>query len=468
MRIARSLADEIIYGTRESVAPLINGGADVNEVDEYGYTPLIEAAIVNNVSIAELLIQHGARVNDTDATGRTALHWTVDNNNIEFSKLLLEHGADPNAYTSGSQPILVKPILRDQPELKKLLYQYRADIKFAQDFISAKLLGHRYELTGQVDIATNKGQFIELDFEGFYLEFTMGIIENSLRRYKSNFGARHLRHYFGYIERISKALNVASRLIKYQQYTYKISEHDDEINSLLDNELMIIPVAHRGHAITFIKYGNLFAKCDRGENSRVEGSSVIVYDVGNIRNINTVFMKELIYERQTKEFIQYGYKQFLGLKPLLSLPVPSQMTGNCSWANVEACIPTILFLLLIMHRNKAEHRDLNSYINEALGFYSEWLEWDRDRALDDCIKTFYPASKARRASKAAILAAILFQKLHYTDPKDIARAEKILPILLMKEYRYILDAYIKVYTQKFNTPSGNNLLKLIEDYESLH
>ena len=469
MKIARSLSDEIIAGTRSSVEALLRAGgtAEINEIDAYGFTPLIEAAIVNSIPIAELILNYGAHVNDADLTGRTALHWAVDNNNLELTKLLLDHGANPNAYTTTSQPILVKPLLRDQSDLKKLLYQYGADLKFAQDFISAKLLGHRYELTGVTDIVNTKGEFIELDFEGFYLEFTMGIIETSLRRYKNNFGARHLRNYFVYIEKIIAALNNASRLIRYQQYTYKISDHDNEINALLDNELIIIPVAHRGHAITFIKYGNLFAKCDRGENSKREGS-VVIYDVQNMRALNKALIKELIYEKQTPEFIKDGYKRLLDLKPLLVLPVSSQITGNCSWANVEATVPTILFILLVIHRSKNEHRNTTSYIEEALNFYQQWIDWDRDRALDDCVKSFYSSTKARKASKAAILAAILFQKFHYPDDKDIARAEKILPILTTPEYRYILDAYLKVFTKKFHTPSGRNMLRFIEDYEALH
>ncbi len=467
MKFVRSLADEIIFGTKAGVEDLIRAGADVNEIDVYGYTPLIESAIMNSAPIAEVLLRAGAKVDEADLTGRTALHWSVDNSNLTLSELLLKNKANPNSYSKGSQPILVKPLLRDQPEMKKLLYQYGADLRFAQDFISAKLLGHRYELTGQVDIVNTKGEFIELDFEGFYLEFTLGIIQNSLRRYKNNFGARHLRHYFRYIEEIIAALNVASRLIKYQQYTYKVSDHEQEINTLIDHPILIIPVAHRGHAITFIKFGNLFAKCDRGENSKREGS-VVIYNIRNPRAFTQNLVKELIYKRQTPEFILNGYKRVLDLEPLMQLPVPPQITGNCSWANVEAIIPTILFLLLMTYRDPNAHRSTDSYVEEALNFYQQWIDWDRDRSLDDCVKSFYTSSRARKASKAAILAAILFQKFHYENPKDIERAEKIMPILSQRDYRYVLNSYVEIFTKKFKTTSGFNLLKFIEDYESLH
>ena len=53
-----TLADSIIYGTREDVEIALkeNIDVDVNDFDEYGYTPLIEAVIFNKTDIATLLL----------------------------------------------------------------------------------------------------------------------------------------------------------------------------------------------------------------------------------------------------------------------------------------------------------------------------------------------------------------------------------------------------------------------------
>src|SRR6185312_11679945 len=173
-----SLAHEIIYGTPAGVSQRIEYGADVNEMDPYGFTPLIEAAIVNSVEIAEILINNGAEIDGPDVTGRTALHWAADNNNVPLCKLLLEHEANPNTYSRGGQSVLVYPLLRKQQTLKKLLYQYGASLNFAQDYINTKLLGHRFHLVGQVDIVDNTDRFIELNLEGFFLECTISIVQN--------------------------------------------------------------------------------------------------------------------------------------------------------------------------------------------------------------------------------------------------------------------------------------------------
>ncbi len=65
-----SLADAIYRRkTRKQIAAHLQYGVDLNQIDEYGFTPLIEAAIADNASLVELLIRHGANVNLQDAVG---------------------------------------------------------------------------------------------------------------------------------------------------------------------------------------------------------------------------------------------------------------------------------------------------------------------------------------------------------------------------------------------------------------
>jgi hypothetical protein len=454
-----SLANTIIYGTKNDVEQLIAAGADVDEADEYGFTPLIEAAIVNDPEIAKLLIEHGADVNQSDSTKRTALHWAVDNHHLPLCQLLLENNANPNAYTSGGQSVLVYPLLRKQAALKKLLYQYRANLNFAQDFINTKLLAHRYQLLGQVDIVNAEGRFIEINLEGFVLEFTLSIVQNSLERYRNNFAARNLRTYFNYLGRIIESFTTATELLKYQRYTIDIQQHSQRIDALLDSKLLLIPIACEGHAITFINYGNLLVRCDRGEHSRVEGS-VVVYQINNRHEFNPAFIKYLLYQSQTRDFINHGIKEFLDLRPIAYLPLPAQITGNCSWANVEASIPAMLFLLMLQKKNS--RREIVNHKTAALEFYRQWLEWDKDRALEECIESFHRASKARKASKAALLGSILAQQCNYDIPKDVSRADKILPILTIPDYQYVLKSYLEIYWKNRRTKVGKNLVQLLD------
>lgn len=456
-----SLADQIIYGTANSVEQLVLAGADVNELDEYGYTPLIESAIVDNVEMANILLRHGANVNSEDLTGRTALDWAVDNNNLALCQLLLEHKADPNHYTNAGQSALTFPLLRNQVELKKLLFQYGADLDFAHDFINTKLLGHRFELIGYTDIVDAKGRFIPLDYEGFYLEFTVSTILSSLMYYRRSFVNKQARAYAIELEQMVNALKRAAVLIRYQHYLIDIAEHAAKIDSILNEDLLLLPIANEGHAISFIKYGNLLAKCDRGVNSKVEGS-VVIYRVRNKARLTHQFIKRFLYEVHSRDYIQRGINQELDLETIMVLPLSSQIIGNCSWANIEAAIPTMLFLLLLQHAKSAE--ELTTIQTKALNFYQQWLRWDQDRALDECIQSFQQADPARKATKAATLANILFQKCRYTNEIDLERAGKILKVLNNREYHYILKSYLKIYGKNKHDKMGVNLRQLLDHF----
>lgn len=456
-----TLANDIIQGVMPDFNFYLSQGESLDDLDEYGFTPIIESVIANQPEIAKALVQQGVDINKPDASGRTVLHWAVDNNSEEFTKFFLNHGADPNAFNRGGQSVLVYPLLREQWPLKQVLYQHGADLNFAMDFINSKLLGHRYSLTGDVDILAANGQFIELDYEGFILEFSIDVIRDSLQRFINNFAARHLREYFPTLYAVIDGFEAAIGLLKFQHQQVDLFKHTATIEKLLSSEIVILPVAYQGHAIAFIRCGDYWAKIDRGENSLQEGS-VNIYQITNSKALTFDFYTQLLFKRQTESYVHQGINKVLGLKKILSLPISSQIAGNCSWANIEAVMPTAF----VLHHLKAittKHQDITAVIKNALLIYREWHRWDQDRALNECIQSFYLANAQRQASKVSILAAIVFQSCDYANEHDLSRAEQMLSILTLAEYRYVLDSYLEAYCIKRLTPRGNNLLKILED-----
>jgi hypothetical protein len=458
-----NLTEAIIKQDKKKAFEFIESGQHLNEIDIHGFTPLIEAAIVNDLDIAKKLIAHGANPTKRDLTGGTALHWAVENNNLALCELLLENGADPNAYGKSGQPILVQPLLRRQQDLKELLYRYSADLKFAQDYISIKLIGHRFELVGRVDLVDHKNTFIEVDFEGFILEFTLSVMLESLVQLKNNFAGRILRPYFDDLEDVIQAFVVACELNRYQQY--QANRHIDQYMYRLEvlcqqSPCLILPVGYEGHAITFVKCGNLLAKCDRGANS-LNHPSVEIFHIGKLHQFNATFLKHLLYKRQNRYFVTDGIVSLLDLKPIATLNLPSQLTGNCSWANVEAAIPALILMRWLKENQNTHSHDLKHHKKKALYVYRRWLEWDKDWALHNCVENFYDATPSRKASRAAVLAAVLAQTCRYTDPEDITRANKILAVLATSEYKYVLESYLKTYK---NTQIAHNLKELVDLY----
>jgi len=95
----------------ESAKVLLAGGADVNQVTRYGWSPLLVATQNRNYQLASYLLDHGANPNLTNKGAWSPLYLAVDNRNIEggdypvpkgdmdsleFIKKLIDKGADVN------------------------------------------------------------------------------------------------------------------------------------------------------------------------------------------------------------------------------------------------------------------------------------------------------------------------------------------------------------------------------------
>jgi len=70
-------------GDIDSARALLDGGADVNQVTEYGWTPLLTAINNRNYALASMLMDRGADPNIANKGGWTPLYIATDNRNIE-------------------------------------------------------------------------------------------------------------------------------------------------------------------------------------------------------------------------------------------------------------------------------------------------------------------------------------------------------------------------------------------------
>src|SRR5262245_45671445 len=152
-------------GDIESAQLLLDKGANVNQVTEYGWSPLLTATNNRHYKLAEYLIGRGADVNLANKGNWTPLYLATDNRNIEggdfpvpkpdldhlaYIQFLLEHGANPNArakdntltrtiftmqwfFEAGATPF-VRAAQSSDLELLKLLVKHAADPMLKTDF----------------------------------------------------------------------------------------------------------------------------------------------------------------------------------------------------------------------------------------------------------------------------------------------------------------------------------------------
>ncbi|WPC23812.1 ankyrin repeat domain-containing protein [Brachyspira hyodysenteriae] len=131
------------YPTEEKAIELIYYGADVNQKDFSGLTPLMNASINGYVKLAIELINHNADVNarELDSRGNISadsLFYAVNaNNSLELVKVLLNSGANPNIVYSdleeGNFTILDRSLYYNNFEIFKTLVENGANIDKVND-----------------------------------------------------------------------------------------------------------------------------------------------------------------------------------------------------------------------------------------------------------------------------------------------------------------------------------------------
>jgi len=96
-----SLLRAITEGTTDQLGSFLEGGADVNETDDKGQTPLHLAARQRHAATVRLLLSKGADVHLKDNLGWTALHSATAEGAEEVARLLIAAGANINARDAG-------------------------------------------------------------------------------------------------------------------------------------------------------------------------------------------------------------------------------------------------------------------------------------------------------------------------------------------------------------------------------
>jgi len=122
----------VLNGDISRTKALLQSGADFNETDKAGWTPLSIASLNdNNIEIAKLLIQAGADVDKQNNKGWSPLHHATAGNtsNIEIVNLLIRSGADVNIVNENGNTPLHNAASWSNIEIVKLLIDAGADIK---------------------------------------------------------------------------------------------------------------------------------------------------------------------------------------------------------------------------------------------------------------------------------------------------------------------------------------------------
>lgn len=116
----------------DAVQALLTQGADVNEPEPDGTTPLAWAVYGDNVELATALLEAGADVVQTNRYGIGPLHLASQNGSAEMLATLLERGADPEAALPDGETPLMTAARTGDVEALRVLLDAGADVNAAE------------------------------------------------------------------------------------------------------------------------------------------------------------------------------------------------------------------------------------------------------------------------------------------------------------------------------------------------
>ncbi|RSL88727.1 hypothetical protein CEP52_015119 [Fusarium oligoseptatum] len=106
--VVSGLRSAVNSGYRQRVLALLDGGADIDALDQIGdCTALTHAAWLGRDDFVELLLENGADPNRREQHGRTALHIAIKQGYSSIVATLVDHGADIDARVHSWTPLLL-------------------------------------------------------------------------------------------------------------------------------------------------------------------------------------------------------------------------------------------------------------------------------------------------------------------------------------------------------------------------
>ncbi len=103
-------------------------GADVNQKNKQGWTPLHFATVRGKTQCAEVLVAKGAKLDERTGTQKTALHFAADRGFLEITQLLVESGADLSAVDDEGWTPLHYAAEKDKVDVAQYLMEQGAEV----------------------------------------------------------------------------------------------------------------------------------------------------------------------------------------------------------------------------------------------------------------------------------------------------------------------------------------------------
>ncbi|MEM1009073.1 MAG: ankyrin repeat domain-containing protein, partial [Myxococcota bacterium] len=112
----------------ELTKQLIEAGANIDQEDEIGRTPLLVAFGESAMEVVETLVEAGANVHSLDTRQQSTLHWSACLGELEWCKKMLRAGVALNAQSVSGHTPLTLALSGNYPECAVFLVRQQANL----------------------------------------------------------------------------------------------------------------------------------------------------------------------------------------------------------------------------------------------------------------------------------------------------------------------------------------------------
>lgn len=123
-----TVVDAIQYDWITSLRDLLKDGANPNQHDEAGETPVMLATRKGRTEALQMLIETGANLDTQNKKGQTAVMLAARKGRVEALQMLIEAGADLDARNTAGQTALFLAVMKEHVESVRILIEAGTDI----------------------------------------------------------------------------------------------------------------------------------------------------------------------------------------------------------------------------------------------------------------------------------------------------------------------------------------------------
>lgn len=351
-------------GSHAKVQGLILKNEDINEIDLDQWTPLTLAVERGDIKMIQLLIDNKANVDHPNGNGLTPLNIAVRNGDEQLAAFLIKGcGANPNALNGKKKSNFTVAFEHHQLKMVDLLAGFgfdfdipdgsgqlplsmchwsnrtdwglhlindlKVDKELNDEVIRRVMLAHAWNIGGKTQFTNKAGKKFTIPLEGLP---DLGGVQ-MLRQFLPSFLARN-PHFTAAEKRcLLEAVTPASNMT----YPSMIAHLQS------GKPLLIFGGSNvEEHSVVFGLWESHFFSCNRGFGS-TKTEEIKIYEI-NRKIISPLLLEELSKPYESINELNAMIKK-IGAVLQGDLGLPSQTVGNCVWANAEASIAALFFIM---------------------------------------------------------------------------------------------------------------------------